>query len=165
MPKLSKNSLTFLKKMYNDNINIYYNSLDKDKIDEIIKIINGDYEISLRLLDWFVTKYTKTNNTVIFCNKINSEINVYIAYKSQLKIYTKKFFDPFKRQPIIEYTLNNIQLKTTIGQLLFLKWLYSYNIIDFIKNNIDSLYHKMYIYCINEQKKKLKNSKKRNSKE
>ena len=39
---------------------------DKDNnIDKILPIINGESTISLRLVDWFVTNYSKKNYTII----------------------------------------------------------------------------------------------------
>ena len=36
---------------------------DKDKITEMLSIINGGSNISLRIVDWFVTNYAKKNFT------------------------------------------------------------------------------------------------------
>ena len=36
-----------------------------DNIDKMINIINGKKNVSLRIIDWFVTNYSKKNFTII----------------------------------------------------------------------------------------------------
>ena len=69
--------------------------------DIIIPVINGDTDISLRLLDWFITNYSKTNNTVYLLKK--DRFVVYTDYKAQLKSFQKKTLIHFKEE--IEYIL------------------------------------------------------------
>lgn len=109
--------------MYFNIINKYYKELEKIKVKIMIDIIEGNSDISLRLLDWFITKYSNVH-TVRYCLKffLNDDIlngtfkmekninlgeinkqnidnlfNVHISYKAQLKSYKKKYFDPFRR--------------------------------------------------------------------
>ena len=163
MPRMSKKTIEFLNNIYLISLHKYYDNLEIEKIKEIKNIISGNFNISLRLLDWFVTKYTKSNMILLKTNKEDEEeqyLNVFISYKSQLKSYTKKFFDPFKRQPIVNFKFNDSpeEFKTTVGQLLFFKWMYENNIIDYVKQNTDLLYEKMYIFFLNDKKKKLNKS-------
>ncbi len=62
--------------------------------------------------------------------------NTYHSYKSQLKSYSKKKFDPFCRRDRIdfEYIEDNEtkKIETTIGQLNFFKWAIDNLIIDYI---------------------------------
>jgi len=88
-------------------------------------------KISLRVIDWFVTNYCKKMNIVI-----NTDFIVYIEYKSQLKAYTKKYFDPFCRRNRIDCCYRNIDINTTVGQLNFFKWLINNNIIKYIYDNL-----------------------------
>ena len=37
---------------------------DKTKLDQMMKIINGESNISLRIVDWFVTNYAKKDYTI-----------------------------------------------------------------------------------------------------
>jgi hypothetical protein len=62
--------------------------------------------------------------------------NVFHSYKSQLKSYSKKFFDPFCRRNRIEYKYNGVDtISTTLGQLNFFKWAINYKVIDYIRDN------------------------------
>lgn len=75
---------------------------------EIIKPIIEGRDISLRVLDWFVTNYSKefsvnyplTYTVNMSKNKytvIKKDFEVWTQYKSQLKLYSKDMFDPFCR--------------------------------------------------------------------
>ena len=62
-----------------NSLNIFYK--DKDNLQDLITIIK-DKKISLRIIDWFVTNYSKKKNIILQDN-----FNVYIDYKLQLKGY------------------------------------------------------------------------------
>ena len=120
---------------------------DKENIHKMISIINGESNISLRIVDWFVTNYSKKYYTVydIQTHKNNGEANtqrfkVYNDYKLKLKAYSKKRFDPFCRWERISIPYDNEKyMETTIGQLNFFKWAIENQIIDFIKNNYEEI--------------------------
>ena len=124
---LTQNDL-LLKKLQN----FYKND---DNIDKMLNIINGKNNVSLRIIDWFVTNYSKKNFTII--DKKNGErIKVFNSYKLNLKAYSKKKFDPFCRWDRITIPYkNDLSIQTTIGQLNFFKWALENEIIDFINNN------------------------------
>ena len=102
--------------------------------DEILQHLQGTSTISLRLIDWFVTNYAKQYNTsYILCNQ---EFLVYTNYKSQLKAYSKKLFDPFCRRERIMFQLTGQEpFLTTVGKLNFFRWAIEKGIMDFIKTN------------------------------
>ena len=98
-------------------------------------VLEGRTPISLRSLDWFVTNYSKKNN-IIF-NRNDIFYNVWLDYKSQLKAYSKKNFDPFcRRERIVFEFLSNKYLTTTVGQLNFFKWAIENNILEYVSENI-----------------------------
>ena len=72
----------------------------------MIDIINGKSEISLRILDWFVTRYSNKYKITIDMGDEEDIFNVHISYKAQLKSYKKKYFDPFRRKKKF-FFLNN----------------------------------------------------------
>jgi len=114
----------------------FYN--DKNNMKKLIKIIEGSYSVSLRLIDWFVTNYSKKNNTIIMRNVDNDVIhfNVYLSYRSQLKAYSKQQFDPFRRRDRMHfYYEKGKHLETTIGQLNFFRWVIVNNILEYIEDN------------------------------
>jgi hypothetical protein len=113
----------------------FYESLINIK--EFIGIINSKSDISIRLIDYFVTKYSKKNK---ISYKIDNNIfNIHQSYKQQLKNFQKKNFDPFARGIRIPYYIGNIWIITTIGQLNFYQWFISNKILDFVIKNKEDI--------------------------
>ncbi len=118
----------------------FYDNTENANI--FIEIISGNTSISIRLIDYFVTKYSKYNKCyykLYESNNKDSLFNVHVDYKNQLKNYQKTYFDPFSRGDRIPFFMNDTCIITTIGQLNFFKWFISkkvYNYLLEIKNNI-----------------------------
>tara|TARA_B100000035_G_C21023006_1_gene564861 strand:+ start:1851 stop:2405 length:555 start_codon:yes stop_codon:yes gene_type:complete len=123
----------------------------KMRIDLFKDIIYQNTPLSLRLIDWLVTNYSKKYNIIYPIYKSNDVIyfNIYLNYKNQLKAYSKKFFDPFCRQKRLiinintfkwkEYSENpilNNEIVTTVGQLNFFRWFIENKILDYALTNI-----------------------------
>ena len=148
----------------------YYKMIDKffracpiEKIKNMLDIVNGNSEISLRVLDWFVTRYSKKK--LEFDGNNNGEtFDVHISYKSQLKSYRKKYFDPFRRRKKFYYKYDKTdetkKFHTTLGQLNFFYWAISNNIIVFVGKNITQILKAM--NHSNKEDKKKKDIKKKN---
>tara|TARA_Y100000992_G_C21197017_1_gene458445 strand:- start:13 stop:567 length:555 start_codon:yes stop_codon:yes gene_type:complete len=119
------------------NLMVFYNN--KEHLQKIMGIINGESKISLRIVDWFVTNYAKKNYTMYSLND-EQRFKVYNDYKLKLKAYSKKRFDPFCRWERITIPYDNTkQMETTIGQLNFFKWAIENNILDFIDKNYHTI--------------------------
>jgi hypothetical protein len=115
---------------------------NRSDLTEILKILEGESEMSLRLIDWFVTNYSKFHN-ISYIHK-NQDFFVYIDYKNQLKAYSKKLFDPFCRRERILFQLHNIPaFITTVGKLNFFRWAIEKGILDYIKINLKSIEKEM----------------------
>lgn len=150
----------------------------------LTNILEGKDKISLRIIDWFVTNYSKKCDIqYIIKHKItspkrttmkknmnyknskkdlsryissNKVLNVYISYKSQLRAYSKKQFDPFCRRNRIDFYFNEIDfITTTVGQLNFFRWALQNNVIEYILENYDVIEDDM-----NENTKKQRMEKK-----
>ena len=123
----------------------------KKNADKLVDLING--EISIRLVDFFVTNFSKKNRVSYQLeedgNKFN--FNVHSSYKSQLKAWNKKHFDPFSRGDRIPFFLEDDCLITTIGQLNFFKWFISNNVYQYVETNISNIEQEM-----NKNKKRTK---------
>ena len=59
-------------------------------LNKMLNIINGDSNISLRIVDWFTTNYAKQYSTTLINDNIR--FKVYYDYKLKLKAYSKKRF-------------------------------------------------------------------------
>lgn len=129
---------------------------DKTNLNKMMKIINGESKISLRIVDWFVTNYAKKYYTVydihvpLIHPRTKSDgtmeytevqrFKVYNDYKLKLKSYSKKRFDPFCRWERINIPYdNNTDMETTIGQLNFFKWAIENDIIEYIEQHHDAI--------------------------
>lgn len=114
----------------------------KSNISRIIPLVEQKSDISLRLIDWFVTNYSKKNNTVITKEKNGNIIhfNVYLSYRNQLKAYSKEKFDPFRRnEHIIFYYDVDKSIETTHGQLNFFRWVLQNDILDYIQEHMTEI--------------------------
>ena len=131
------------------NLTEFYSVGEKENLVKMMRIINGESKISLRIVDWFVTNFAKKYYTVYELPvKTTSKsgtgemmrFKVYNDYKLKLKSYAKIRFDPFCRweRISIPYDENNY-METTIGQLNFFKWAIENRIVDFIHENYDSI--------------------------
>ena len=137
----------------------------KKNITSMIRIINQKSCISLRILDWFVTNYSKSKN--ISYTKDGVLFNVYYDYRSQLKGYSKKFFDPFCRtgkdnQRLFDFAYDPSDtgktMSTTVGQLNFFKWAIENGVIEYVEKFFDNIEEDM-SDSINSRKNKVKGKK------
>lgn len=136
---MSGNYITQNSLLLNNLMDFYKKNQNLDKI---LPIINGESEISLRLIDWFVTNYAKKNFTVY--SKENERFKVYIDYKLKLKAYSKKRFDPFCRWDRINIPYGeDTYIQTTIGQLNFFRWALENKIISYINENMKQIVNDM----------------------
>ena len=135
----------------------------KENLDKVKPIINGNDnnknkpKMSLRILDWFVTNYSKKYNITyeVTLNNKTKNFIVYLDYKSQLKAYSKKQFDPFcRRERILFFDHDGKEIVTTVGQLNFFRWSLENNILDYILNNFDEIENDMNNSLRNLYKKK-----------
>ena len=112
---------------------------------KFIDIMSGNCEVSIRLIDHFVTKYSKFNKCLykIMDNNKECNFNVHFDYKNQLKHYQKTHFDPFSRGDRVPFFMNNTCIITTIGQLNFFRWFISKNVFDFLVQKKDEVYNDM----------------------
>ena len=85
-----------------ESLHNYY-SVEKN-MNKLLDVVEVNNKISLRIIDWFVTNYSKKNNifyTIYITpdgeksfesegNKVLKQFTTYHSYKSQLKSYSKK---------------------------------------------------------------------------
>ena len=128
---------------------------DKENMDKMVGVVNGESKTSLRIIDWFVTNFAKKYFTVYTipaktrCSTvINGEENkerfkVFNSYKLELKAYNKSRFDPFCRRDRITIPYKNMGMVTTIGQLNFFKWAIENHILEYIEENYEMIENDM----------------------
>lgn len=110
-----------------------------NNMDKMLSIINGESSISLRIVDWFATNYSKQYYITYNIGDTN-RFKVYVDYKLKLRAYSKKRFDPFCRWDRISIPYKDGQhIQTTIGQLNFFKWAIDNDVIKYIKDNYSDI--------------------------
>ena len=111
---------------------------NRKDLPEILELLQGTSTISLRLIDWFVTNYAKRHSIGYLLG--GQEFMVYMNYKSQLKAYSKKLFDPFCRRERIMFSLPGIPaFVTTVGKLNFFRWAIEKQIIEYLKTHFETV--------------------------
>ncbi len=114
------------------NLMDFYNTTGL--LDKMLSIISGESSISLRIVDWFATNFSKKYWTQYLIGCVR--FKVYMDYKLKLKAYSKRRFDPFCRWDRITIPYKgNTFIETTIGQLNFFKWALENKVIDYIEEN------------------------------
>ncbi len=102
------------------------------EINKVLTYLTGDAPLSLRIIDWFVTKYSRKNFVRYQLN--GQDFLVYLSYKGQLKAYSKQYFDPNCRRERIMFKIpGQEQFMTTIGKLNFFRWALESKILDYIE--------------------------------
>lgn len=137
----------------------YYD--DETNMQTFVEILQDKSVISLRMIDWFITKYAKTKN-------ISYEIDgkpffVYQNYKFQLKAYSKRQMDPFCRRNRIALNKHNIEIITTTGQMNFFRWAIENKILNYIIDNIALITKEMKVESKTCHSRKNKNTSEKRS--
>jgi len=130
--------------LYDSLIKFYSN---KSNLDILLPIIEQKSNISLRILDWLATNYSKKYNSAyeIYKNGNKSLFFIYLSYKNQLKAYSKKYFDPFCRRNRVDIDLSTMShqrsgvITTTIGQLNFFRWFIENKILNYVLINVNKI--------------------------
>ena len=65
--------------------------------------------------------------------------SIYLDYKTNLKSYSKKYFDIFRRQKHIQFTVRETVLDTTVAQLNFLRWLIKNRITEYCEEHLPEI--------------------------
>jgi hypothetical protein len=99
----------------------------------------NDEALSLRVIDWACTNWSKTRNAAWIIEDECGERawNLFLEYKSMLKSFSKRLFDPFKRRDRIEFIdSDDKKFTTTVAQLNFFRWAIRYDVLNYCKNNL-----------------------------
>jgi hypothetical protein len=149
---------------------------------KMIDILSADSKLSLRIIDWFVTNFSKKYDVIYAIKKEDyqriydlnydliddiqyTKFIVFVEYKSQLKAYSKKQFDSFCRGERIKFNCttntDNVEIETTVGQLNFFRWAIQNNLFIYILENYEKIEKDMNESIQNKKIKKKEGSTKR----
>ena len=159
---LIKSALTSVdeRAMYTKIDKFFRTECTEKQIKKMVRIINNEDPISLRLLNWFAMKYSSTMESLEFvCADGSIELfDVKISYTARLDTHSKKFFDPFRRGKRFDYQYDRagMVVETTLCQLNFFRWLLLHGLLEYVEEHFDYLKNKMGNHNIKEKKKKEK---------
>jgi hypothetical protein len=111
----------------------FYNQTGR--IAEIMPFLTGAAPVSLRVVEWFVTNYSKKFNVAYPLE--DRQFIVHFQYKRELKAYSKRLFDPFCRRERISFEVRGSPVieETTVGQLNFFRWAIEKRVLHYILEN------------------------------
>jgi hypothetical protein len=110
-----------------------------------MSIINGESRISLRIIDWFITNYSKLYYTIYEVPTNDGStirFKVHDQYKLKLKSFSKKRFDIFCRHQRISILYdkeNSLYLESTIAQMNCFKWVIENRILEYIEEHYNEI--------------------------
>lgn len=142
MENRSDKLLMFLKRYYKNTNNAT----------QLLKVVHSNDTVSLRLIDWLVTNYSKEKIVIYKVN--SSNFNMHQNYKDMLKAYSKKLFDPFRRHNRILFQLTkNVVIETTVAQLTFFKWAIDNDVLKYANKYKDQIKKHMDSHTIHRKQK------------
>jgi hypothetical protein len=100
--------------------------------------------ISLRLLEFMFTKFSKRYEIVIIVNSF--PVRLYDIYNQGLQMYGKAHYDCFKRHQRVVFHKHGQELETTIGQMTFFRHIIPTGSLDFARMYLAELKAEMASY-------------------
>ena len=167
IPEAKHFRFTSKETFYFKTVDKFFKNTNPKNIKQMIDIIEGNSKISLRLLDWFVTKYSNMYK-ISYKLDDSDDYNVHISYKAHLKSYKKRNLDPFRRRKKFFYSYKidgkSEKIATTIGQLNFFRWSFINGVIKYVEDNYDVITKSMILSNKSDKKKKRNKTNKTNNK-
>lgn len=109
---------------------------NEEHLAAVVDVVTGASDISLRMIDWFITNYAKKHVSISI--RDDEHLNIYNSYRGALKTFSKQQFDPFRRHERIRFSYGDGEtdaLETTVGQLNFFKWAIETGVMNYIREN------------------------------
>ena len=129
----TKGSLSRSDEVLLESVLEWYNE-DPSRVDNFLAIVKRKNGMSLRVIDWLVTNFSKTNSVILETDGIPRDLNR--DYQKNLSAYNKRNMDPFARRNKITIKIHGKETRnSTVGQLNFFRWFLKNNIIGFLNKN------------------------------
>lgn len=103
--------------------------------DVVVPIIMQTGKVSLRVMDWLITQYSKQHDIRIH------GLSVHQSYNDSLRVYRRSNFDVFRRRNRVQFTANRTDIVhyTTIAQLNFFLWAHKIDLLRYMESNAELL--------------------------
>ena len=117
-----------------DSLERFY-AENPDALLKFKSMVHGPRKVSMRLIDWFITNYSK-HHKVCFMKPDKTECIVFLEYRAMLDAgMNKEHFDSFCRGNTFEFH----GVRTSIGQLMLFKWIIQSSILDWIESHSEDI--------------------------
>lgn len=118
-----------------DSILEWYNE-DEANVARFVAVVKRKNGMSLRVIDWLVTNFSKVHSVAINSAGIPRDLNR--DYQKNLTAYNKKNMDPFARRNKIKIKIfGKEERSSTVGQLNFFRWYYKNGINLYLNKHRD----------------------------
>lgn len=111
----------------------------------LIPIITKKSNVSIRLIDWFCTNYSKEKQVsyhwIDARRGVSRVFYVHTEYKTTLRRKSKNYFDPFRRVKgtRMKFFIGDQEYHTTMAQIIFFQWADKYKVLDFLHANAEDV--------------------------
>ena len=123
-------------------------------------LVQGQTDVSLRLLDWFVTHHAHSHSVLDWIDDATGAVHdaypiaardparvrkfaLYQDYRAQLRAFTKTTFDPFRRHGRVTFVVSDapclVTVETTTGQLNFFRWAFQNRVVEYVRAHLTEL--------------------------
>lgn len=140
-----------------------YFSAKEERFRVLRAVCDGSSEVSSRFMEWFVTVYAKAFPVIIFTdmdgkysehptNECRHRVNVHTDFRSCMKIFTKNYFDPFRRKSRVTFfyegssrsasTVESVD--TTVAQMNYVRWVHRTGIYTYAVRNREAIMQQFY---------------------
>jgi hypothetical protein len=109
--------------------------------DAFVKIVTRQHAVSLRLIDWLVTNYSKKLDVGYMVRRdgLAMQFNMHLSYKACLRAFSKRQFDPFARRDRVIARMGEWEVSTTVAQLCFFRWCLLNDVIAYAERHRDDI--------------------------
>lgn len=116
-----------------DSVLEWYND-DSTRVEAFLSIVKRKNGMSLRVIDWLVTNYSKTHTVLLETDQVPRDLSR--DYQKNLSAYNKRNMDPFARKHKITVTVMGKESRSsTVGQLNFFRWFLKNNVHKYLQEN------------------------------
>ena len=112
---------------------------DKDKLEKIKPLINQEHDISLRLIDWTPTNYSK-KKCIKYQLSNDKIIDIYESYKNYMSSYKRNIlFDLFRRGKCLKVIYGGSYIISSVKQLNSFRWVLEIDLLTYIAEHKEEI--------------------------
>lgn len=102
----------------------------------LVPLITQESPVSLRILDWCVTNWSKKHNVMCASQVPGKFVNIHHSYRSMLSFWRRKLFDPFRRRTRVLLRIEDREYETTLGQANFALWAHQTGVMAYVVSHL-----------------------------